>query len=430
MSVRIVCPKCSAVIMWNERDEITACRLCGAKYKMHPRDRSAPNSAESREMFMPPVGRGQTDILTIPSSTEVRGAPVLKSYIPKNWKYLPGTSPDRCDAVSNPIVPSVVYSSPNEEIYVLYKGEAIYKHIDLTPATMQLQNKLDDILINRRNPSFLRMRSYMNCAGYCDSMVQTLPLRNTSLIKEEHASSEEKQRQRTILEDFRRKGFSDGSTEWLRRTYKGTDNTGKSMIAVAETRIVSLIKNTVMQIPQFGGFFPMGMMAGMPQQTTERYWDSQYEMLLITPENRYNEALAEFEKINNSIRILPEFNRVRAEIMAVINNSVSQMAMDNMNSMNRRSQIIADTNAYTSNIQHQMISDNAASHNRVANLHSEAIRGVNTYYTNDNRVAEASTAYDHVYQSTQNPNIFAAQQGNSLEFGVDFEELTRTNGDY
>ena len=351
---------------------------------MHPRDRSAPNSAESREMFMPPVGRGQTDILTIPSSTEVRGAPVLKSYIPKNWKYLPGTSPDRCDAVSNPIVPSVVYSSPNEEIYVLYKGEAFYKHIDLTPATMQLQNKLDDILINRRNPSFLRMRSYMNCAGYCDSMVQTLPLRNTSLIKEEHASSEEKQRQRTILEDFRRKGFSDGSTEWLRRTYKGTDNTG----------------------------------------------DSQYEMLLITPENRYNEALAEFEKINNSIRILPEFNRVRAEIMAVINNSVSQMAMDNMNSMNRRSQIIADTNAYTSNIQHQMISDNAASHNRVANLHSEAIRGVNTYYTNDNRVAEASTAYDHVYQSTQNPNIFAAQQGNSLEFGVDFEELTRTNGDY
>ena len=428
MSVRIVCPKCSAVINWNGSDTVTACRLCGTKYKMHPK--SQANNRAAKEMFMPPVGRGQADILTIPSNREVMGRPVLKTYIPKNWKYVSGTSPDRYDAVSNPIVPTVMYASPDGEISVLYKGEAFYKHIDMSPATMQLQNKMDDILINRRNPTFLRMRSYMTCAEYCDTMAKTLPLNNLCAVKEEHADNAEKQRQRQILENFHRKGFTDGNAEWLRRTYKGVDNSGRNVIVVAETRIVSLIKNTVMQMPQYGGFFGMGMMPGMMQQTTERYWDSQYEMLLAVPENRYSEGLREFERINESIRILPEMNQVRADILAVVNNSLNNIAMDNMNSMNRRSQIIADTNAYTSNIQHQMIADNAASHNRVANLQSEAIRGVNTYYTNDNRVVEASTSFDHVYQNTQNPDIFAAQQGNSLEFGVDFEELTQTNGDY
>ncbi len=73
--------------------------------------------------------------------------------------------------------------------------------------------------------------------------------------------------------------------------------------------------------------------------------------------------------------------------------------------------------------------DNAASHNRVANLNSEMIRGVNTYYGSDG-VVEASTMYDHVYQYNQNPDIYAAQVGHYFTPGVDFTELKKTNGDY
>lgn len=424
MSVRIICPKCNAVINWNGSDKVALCRLCGTKYSMHPKQ-SRP------EVLMPPVGRGQTDLLTIPNSNEVRGRAILRSYIPKNWKYISGSSPDRYDAVSNPLVPAVAYNSPDGEITVIYKGEAFYKHIDYTPQTAYLQNRLDDILVNRNNPTFLRFRSYVPAANYCDAVVQELKLRTLSVVKEEHADNTEKQRQREILESFRQKGFTDGSAEWIRRTYSGINDRGRKMLVTVETRIISLLRNSVVQVPQFGGFFGMGMMPTMTaQQHVERFWDSHYEMVLITPEERYQEGYAEFERINNSIRILPAMGQIRSEILAVVNNSLNQMAVDNMNSMNRRSQIIADTNAYTSNIQHQMISDNAASHNRVANLQSEAIRGVNTYYTNDNRVVEASTAYDHVYQNTQYPNVFAAQEGHSLEFGVDFEELNQTNGDY
>ena len=78
---------------------------------------------------------------------------------------------------------------------------------------------------------------------------------------------------------------------------------------------------------------------------------------------------------------------------------------------------------------------NAQSSQRIANLQSEAIQGVNTYHTNyggygDPEVVKADVRWDHVYQNSQHPDVFAANEGAPLEFGVDFEELKKTNGDY
>jgi hypothetical protein len=83
-----------------------------------------------------------------------------------------------------------------------------------------------------------------------------------------------------------------------------------------------------------------------------------------------------------------------------------------------------------------MFQDNVATSQRVNNLRSEAIRGVNTYYTQSPgygvpNVVEAGVGWDHVYQNTQYPDLFAASTGEApLEFGVDFEELKQTGGDY
>ena len=106
-------------------------------------------------------------------------------------------------------------------------------------------------------------------------------------------------------------------------------------------------------------------------------------------------------------------------------NAQFNMAQQNIASMERRSAIIADTNAYTSNIAHQMMANNAASHNRVANLNSEMIPEVNSYYGSDG-IVEASTRYDHVYQNRTDPDLYAAQEGDYYEPGVDFTELKRT----
>jgi len=45
-------------------------------------------------------------------------------------------------------------------------------------------------------------------------------------------------------------------------------------------------------------------------------------------------------------------------------------------------------------------------------------------------IVEASVKWDHVYQSTRDPDIFAATERIWLEPGTDFEELRKSNGNY
>ena len=45
-------------------------------------------------------------------------------------------------------------------------------------------------------------------------------------------------------------------------------------------------------------------------------------------------------------------------------------------------------------------------------------------------VIEADIRWVHVYQNTQNPDVFVAAENIWLDPGVDFEELKRTNGNY
>lgn len=106
-----------------------------------------------------------------------------------------------------------------------------------------------------------------------------------------------------------------------------------------------------------------------------------------------------------------------------------------MASWDRRQQILQDTHNYTTGVMHEMNANTAATHERVANMHSEMIREVNTYHTASPGygrpdIVEADIRWDHVYQNTNDPDQFAATENIWLDPGVDFEELKRTKGDY
>lgn len=48
---------------------------------------------------------------------------------------------------------------------------------------------------------------------------------------------------------------------------------------------------------------------------------------------------------------------------------------------------------------------------RVNNMRSEAIRGVNSYTTGSGDFVEADVRFDNVYQNTQNPDLYAGVEG-------------------
>ena len=79
MSERILCPKCNAVIVWNEQQSVKQCKLCVTKYKLH-------HKGIAKSALMPVVGRGQIDHLTATNERMTKNRPLIKSYILKYWK--------------------------------------------------------------------------------------------------------------------------------------------------------------------------------------------------------------------------------------------------------------------------------------------------------------------------------------------------------
>ncbi|MCR5235441.1 MAG: hypothetical protein K6E53_16285 [Lachnospiraceae bacterium] len=444
---QILCPRCGATVHWDGYSKIVKCEYCETEYSMHPRD-----NVRGMQQGMPEYGDGTVVPMTIYGDTMIRDRMFMKAYVPSGWRITTGTI-ERFDMIGTPFVPSFRLDSPDGKTFILFRGACKYKHIEPGIMTQQLQDKLDFGPHNPISPSYYRLKTYMNAQEYCDHMATTdSGLTGVSLAGEKQADGAELDRQQKISAANRQAGFADVRPEWLRRIYNGRTVSGENMRVVIETRIVLNSRNPLGQVGESlkeraasssGGFFGnlMGRVAGAVANSMDfRVWEVQYELVMVTPAACYEDMLKEFEKVDETTDYLPEIQAIVAEMNAfienekmrvagVVNNAQMQMAADRAASWDRRRAIIQDKNNYTSNVMHQMMADNAASHNRVANLNSEMIRGVNTYYGSDG-VVEASTMYDHVYQHNQNPDIYAAQVGHYFTPGVDFTELKKTNGDY
>ena len=496
MAKRIVCPNCNAVIMWNEIDTTTRCRLCNKEYKMRPKNvqshaqnnspatvqqntrnivqtnvrrntqnsthtnvqrntqNNPPNTSHSNiqrnvqcnpqnnsrntiksitPVFMPAQGRGAVDILTVPNDSIIANRPLIKTYIPTNWRYQCGLLGDRFDLVGNPFVVSVIFVSPDGASKIIFSGDSFYKHFDPTPQTAAFQGRLDDLTVSH-SPSFYRLKSFVSAGLYCDLLAQSSGLNGLSVISEKQPDSGELQRMNRVVSQYISKGFINVSAEWSGKTYSGISSDSRRMKAYAETRVIKMMKvSTVptLQVGSAAGMFGMNLRPQMVnQQRQDVFWNTQYEFLLVSQDSRFRNAYDELNKIISTLDYLPGMIEARQAAMQLAGSTLSNIAMSQQASMDKRSRIISETNAYTSNIQQQMIANNSASNDRIANLTSEMIRDVNTYHTNDGRIVEASTQYDRVYQNVSNPDIFAAQAGNAFDIGIDFEELRRTNGDY
>lgn len=425
MSNQLICPKCRTPVYFRAGDAFVACPRCGAAFRLHPR-------SDARPVLMPPVGRGEEDWLTVPTDTVIANRPLLQCYIPKGWQYQCGLVGDRFDLVGNPFVMSVTFAAPDNSAQIVFVGESFYRHIDYTPQTAMLQNRLDDLTVSR-TPSFFRLKTLMQAGGYCDAIAQSFGLQALSVTDEKKPDDAELRLQSETVQDYLQHGFLNAAADWAGKTYQGRSQYGQTLKIYAETRVIQLMKlSTVptMQMMPAGGMFGMRMMPQMVnQQRQDVFWDTPYEFSLLATEEAFDAAFAELQRIRQSVKLLPGMEQARAAALSLANNTVMNIAQAQSASFDRRSRIIADTNAYTSDIQHQIISDNAASHNRTANRYSEMLRDVNTYYGSDG-VVEASTRFDHVYQNTQYPDLYAAQEGDALQFGVDFEELEQTDGDY
>ncbi|MBQ6018776.1 MAG: hypothetical protein IJL26_01225 [Clostridia bacterium] len=423
--VRLKCQECGANLHWDGGGNIIRCEFCGAEYLLHPQ--SAQFGARPADPY---TGRGEVQGIPIVQGNDCSGMCPVESFAPKGWRVCSRQASDEFygDHAGNPFVVESEYAAPDGSALILFRSSNLYTDRKLSRVPLI---KGIDVL-----GSFLRVGSPFNAEQYCDYLLQRdFQPASGKKLRVGDADAEERERQKTIYDNYTSQGFGRVVSDWKRVTYEIADRTGRRKTVAIETRLNDLHKGG--QPMASGGFF--GQMMGQMFSPDEHYWETQYEFIFAADPEKFDALAPTAQKINVSIKTTDDLEKIRRSLLQYLQGLKNQTAMamhqQQMASWDRQQQIISDTHDYTMGVMHEMNANTAATHERVANLHSESIRGVNTYCTAQPGygvpgVVEADVRWNSVYQNTVNPELFAASENYWLEPGVDFEPLRRTNGTY
>ena len=446
----LICPKCNSPLSWDGRSELARCEYCGTTYQMHPRQRDGGGIR---------VGTGEVSPIET-SQGYFAGKALVRCCVPKDWRVETNAPESQANLLA-PLTMSVTLSSPGQDCLVTYNGAQAYNHIDPTPQNAALQGQL-------MHPSMILGLSYHDAAALCDGIVSRNPnLRDAQLVSRSDAPDAfAAQALRQALAE--REGMLSPDANWARCEYVCTDANGKRWHKLVEALVsfgwiplspqervmAEMLQRQQMQNAsrlamlqqRFGGaYYGMQMPAVQSPQPTLR-WVVHFLLETSATDAAFAQAKTVHDRVRESYGQLPAFERCSRELGQdlrrqsmqedqAIGGAMAQMAQDDMASFRRRQGIVSDLSAHASSVMGQMRESNDATMQRVRNLQSEAVREVNTFharpgFSGDARTVEASTRWDHVYQNTEYPDRFAANEGAPLEFGVDFEELKQTDGTY
>ena len=425
------CRRCNTVLSWDETSFIIRCPVCGTQYRMKARGQTQA-SVDGVDAI--PTTQGQ-----------YAGAALVKSFIPQGWRTATNAPEQECNLLA-PLTPQVEYTAPNNQVCITFTGARAYNHLDPTPQNMQMQGRIS-------MPGRMIGLAYRDAGTICDGLVQgNQNLTDPRLLSEMNSPDTWAADQiQKFTAEYQQSGTLNPGGNWAKKYYTARLTNGQTIHKLVEALVTYAYLPVTPQEQQMYQLLLRTSIRGISRQVPppqpKLRWVVNYVLETSAVEQQFSTAMQYHDKIRNSFEYLPLFtqetNRIR-EMLTLqsiqetneMNDAMAQMNRDNMASWDRRRNIVQGASDYGTQVMRDMRESTARTNDRVNNLRSEAIRGVNTYYTHNTgygepRVVEASTQWDHVYQNQRHPDCYAAKQGDApLEFGVDFEELDRTNGDY
>ena len=475
---KLQCQSCNSVLDWDGTEEIIVCPSCGMRYQMY----SKTPKERARAAALKGGCFADRPILSGPDTGKV----LYASWLPEGWTYKVG-----CDSnifrhgasVSTPFVPFIVLMSSDHKSYITHYTTNGY--VDPGPGGMPngaavgmgalmgrgptFLTPAGDVMIVGKTgfmgqessndpsslgvPSYNRWRELVSAADYCDEIaVLNGYLSNLSIMNQQDEMDDvSKARIAEVKKTLPDQVAQTVWWDWCRKLYRGVHD-GEEYAMVCEAQIATsgfnveeaAYKNEVNQGSANTGIFGalMGgfMQPSMPQSSLPRWWQTDYEAVMLCPVERFDEIYAEYLKFIETLELGRDFkseqDRVGAFIVQeaaraqnTLNDTMMQMAADNMASAQRRSDIIRETNDYTTGVMRDMAASNSASMDRVHNMQSEMIGGYNVYQGTDGNLVRADISFDHVYQGTgTNSDTLIGIEGGWLEPGVDFVPLDRIKG--
>lgn len=448
---RIVCQQCGASVPWDGTSRIATCPYCGVQYNMHPQTGERPEADG--------IGRDEVAILPIRTGSHA-GKAYARSFIPKGWTA-EAANPELSCSLMSPMTMRVRYTADDGRAIIARTGIVGYEHIENTRENVAQQWQL--------NPATgVRQASYHDAPALCDLTISGAGATAQLLTHEDDQDTLITGMIEKLRHNIDQNNIAEWDVSYCRRTYRVTRADGSvRMHAVEALSDIVGIPPSPAELQMFqqaqallartnpmaalGGFLGQAVGGLLGQSTrgirppqTRYLWEIVQLIDVDAEPEAFDEAREIAATIRTSYQESPEYERTRAQLhdnlmrmkmqldqqsAQAINSSMQQMARDNAAHWDRMNAITRETNEYTTGVMHDMFASNAATNDRMANLRSETIREVNTYYGSDG-VVEASTSWDHVYQSSQDPDRYIATEGFELRPGIDYEELRRTNGDY
>lgn len=438
------CQTCGAQLHWDGASRTVTCRYCGTEYLIHPRSSDERNADG--------IGRDEVATIPIPTGTHA-GRSYARSFIPRGWTAS-AADPELTFSVNTPLTMRVRYRADDGSATIARTGCACFEHMDDTQ-----QNAAQQWQISPSDAK--RYASYRDAPALCDMTVAT-PGATCQLLAHE---TDEDDRIKECVERMGAKlagtPISDWGYSYCRRTYRLTLPDGTQRLRAVEVLVDHVVfppSQAEMQTYQqmqallvrsnpfglLGGLLARGAQGNVGAPQPRCAWEIVFLVDVDARQESFEDACRLRDLIRASYEETPEFSRANAQLKdflmqavaqsqmqqsQIMSSAMSQMAQDNAAHWDRMNAITRDANEHATNVMHDMMASSSAVNDQMANLRSETIREVNTFHANGG-VVEASTSWDHVYQSTEDPDRFVATEGFELRPGIDFEELKRTNGDY
>lgn len=484
---KLQCQTCNSVLNWDGVEEIITCPACGMRYQMFqrtPEERKKAAAQKGNCVAPRPMKHG-SDIgkvyynswlpegwdYDVDSDQEIfrHGASASTPFCP----YILLVSPDRTAHMkhytTNGYVDPGPRGMPNTAVNMSFitgrpgtpmtpTGDVSFAGKD--PMMGGAQSNDPSSL---GMPSFTRWRIITTAAEYCDEIavldgyLSNLELGRTQTEMDDVAKARIEQVKNAIPDA----AATQIHWDWCRKLYRGTHN-GAEYTMICEAQIASSgfdVEEAQMaaerqaqraQTPQQnnGGFLAgvfnaigegLSQMVA-PTSNLPRWWQTDYEAVFVCPTEQFETLYPHYLKFISTLELGEDFRateemirnhlqQVAMQVQGTIANAQMNIAAQNAASWERKNAIIQDKNEYTNNIMHDMMASNAASHDRVANMHSEMIGGYNVYQGADGNLVRADTAFDHVYQGTgQMSDWLVGTEGGWLEPGTDFVPLDQIKG--
>lgn len=391
----LICTSCGAQLTVKEGCNIAHCEYCGTKLVMDEPVRTA-RSAD-----------GLTDI------GNEKGV-YFRCYLPDGWT---GKAFEDMSAfsIACPIRAGMLIASPDGKGEIVFRSAAQWRHFDRGNRMYQQNQPAPD--------GSVRYRSYLPAAAYCDALLSEYfpKAENTRFI------------QQLPLSDKRKRELDAYRANTMRQISAVSPNA--KFDAEIEGRVYSFSsegRNICAAITVMVDFCQRGAGGLLGQFIKPAMdWECLYEFVLSAPSERFDACYKEYCKMDGTVQegaYLQQLRRMAAQKIqqtrSYLSNVQMQMAQDRAAANANMSRMQQDKANYINGVQQDMFRSTSAANDRVAAMQSEAIRGVNSFHTSDGRVAEASTSWNHVYQSNTNPDSFAASSGTTID-SADFDELKK-----